>query len=415
MSTICMLLAGGKGSRLSVLSQVRAKPAVPFGGIFRIIDFTLSNITNSGLNIVGILTQYEPLSLMEHIGVGIPWDLFGRYREAKILPPREGKDAFDWYQGTADAIYQNINFIQERGAERVVILSGDHIYNMDYQKMIDFHIRKGADATVALLEVAPEDCSRFGIAKIDDDNKIVRWQEKPQKPESNLGSMGIYVYETEYLIKRLSQNLGVDFGADIIPKTIHIDKVYAYIFDGYWQDVGTVHSYWKSNLDVLGEKPLIDFDEWKVKTNMEYPRKGDSPPAYITKNGIVKNSFLSPGCVVKGYVENSIISPDVIINENATIRDSVIMHNTIIGENSKIVKAIVDKHVLIGENCTIGGYDTTPVNRRYPSYLSCGETVIGKGARIPANTAIGVNCLVFPFVKEDSFTTKTVLSGETVD
>jgi len=282
---IAMLLAGGVGSRLNVLVRKRAKPALPFGAIYRIIDFTLSNIANSNIDVVGVLTQYKPLSLMEHIDGGRPWDLFGRTRLVEILPPKTGEEISDWYKGTSDAVYQNLGFVDDYDPELVLIVSGDHIYSMDYNKIIAFHRAQKAHATISLIRVPFENIRHFGIAKTNASGRIIDWVEKPKTASSNLASMGIYVFNKKILTKRMveaAKNSGTDFARDIIPLMLRKDRVYGFVFEGYWRDVGTIHSYWCANMDMLDKKSGLSIKEWSIKTNLSARgRVGDRPSAYI--------------------------------------------------------------------------------------------------------------------------------------
>jgi glucose-1-phosphate adenylyltransferase len=415
---IAMLLAGGQGSRLNILASERAKPAVPFGGMYRIIDFTLSNIMHSGIENVGVLTQYRPSSLMDHIGPGEAWDLVGRRRGIKILPPYTGTTGADWYKGTADAIFQNIQYIKDHNPDLVLILSGDHIYKMDYIPMIELHKANRADLTIAVMEVPLEEASRFGTIFIDTDNRITGFEEKPPKPRSNLVSLGIYVFNTEALYKTLIQdakrNTSHDFGKDIIPGMLGTYKLYAYRFKGYWRDVGTIQSYLDANMDLLDSYSGLDISAWKVRTNMEDRNMGDRPPTKLLANGKAINSLITQGCLIKGSIENSILSPGVIVREDAQIRNSVVMHNSIIGEGAILDKVIVDKDVKVGARSILGyGDDNTP-NQMFPNHLNTGITVVGKGAVLPGSIRLERNCIIYPRVSPAQFTTPLVQSGSTI-
>lgn len=412
---VAMLLAGGVGSRLNVLARLRAKPAVPFGGIYRIIDFTLSNIMNSGLDNVGILTQYKPYSLMKHIGTGAPWDFVGRKRGAKILPPKTGEQDSDWYQGTADAIAQNLDYINRFSPDHVCVLSGDHIYYMDYRSIIDFHEGTGADITVAIREVPLENAHHFGIAKVNPDGQIVSWEEKPAVPQSNLASMGIYIFNTDFLTYALAHRKGHDFGKNIIPECIHSHKVMAYRFQGYWQDVGTIQSYWDANMDVLNPGSELKLGEWKLRTNIEEEGLiGDRPPSYISQQARIKNAIISSFCTIGGDVYHSILSPGVKVKPGAIIRYSVVMHDCVIGENSVLDHVIVDKDVGIDPDCHIGIGENECPNHQFPHHLSSGLTVIGKSAFIPARTKIGRNCIINTMARADQFRNSYVVCGTTI-
>jgi len=312
---LVLLLAGGVGSRLNILVQTRAKPAVPFGGLYRIIDFSLSNVMNSGLSQVGVLTQYKPLSLMNHLGTGDAWDLSGRTRGIKILPPRTGFKDSDWYKGTADAVRQNIDFIKGHPSKEVIILSGDHIYNMDFADMLAVHRRKRADITIGMMVVPLEQIHQFGAGIVDADERIIDWEEKPSEPKTNLASMGIYVFDTDYMLKVLEEERQeVDFGMHIIPKAIKRDRVYAYPFTGYWRDVGTIQAYWQANMDLLDDESGILPQQWGTRPNPDADgRAADRAPARFAKGSKVKNSLVSAGCVIHGEVENSVLGPGVMV------------------------------------------------------------------------------------------------------
>lgn len=413
---IVMILAGGQGERLSILSRQRAKPAVPFGGKYRIIDFALSNCVNSGYYAIGVLTQYRPHSLNDHIGIGRPWDLDRSNGGVRLLQPYLGRARSDWYRGTADAIYHNLFFIEPRQYTDVLILSGDHIYGMDYRPMVDFHRRSGADVTVAVQPVPWEEASRFGILEADSTQRIVDFQEKPREPRSNLASMGIYVFRKQALVRALrgdkTDQPMVDFGKDVIPFMIANGNAYAYSFEGYWQDVGTLQSYWDSNMDLLREPtPLNLYDpDWRIHTRSE-----ERPPAKLLGNAVVQNSLISHGCFIRGTVEHSILSPGVVVREGAVVRDSVIMTDTVIGEGTVIDRCIIDKEVLVGPGSQLGvGDDDTP-NWLEPDRLNTGLTLVGRTAHIPGGVTAGRNVLIAPDVREQHFTSTAIASGDSVD
>ncbi|MDZ7263659.1 MAG: glucose-1-phosphate adenylyltransferase subunit GlgD [candidate division KSB1 bacterium] len=414
-NTLAMLLAGGVGSRLNVLARLRAKPAVPFGGIYRIIDFTLSNVMNSGLNHVGVLTQYKPYSLMKHIGTGAPWDFVGRKRGAKILPPKTGEKDSDWYRGTADAIAQSLDYIYRHQPNFVLVLSGDHIYYMDYRAIISFHDQTNADITIAVREVPIENAHQFGIAITDSQNQIIDWEEKPQRPKSNLASMGIYVFKTDFLIHALENRSGHDFGKNVIPDNISSHKVMAFRFQGYWQDVGTIQSYWEANMDILSPQSDLKLRDWKCRTNLEEEGLlGDRPPSYIAACASISNSIISPSCRIEGEVVHSILSPGVVIRKGALVQDSVIMHDTVIGENCRLDHVIVDKDVIIEPDCQIGIGANTCANQKFPTHLSSGLTVIGKNSHLPAGMEIGRNCIINALTQPESFDSRQLKCGATI-
>ncbi|MFQ5627729.1 MAG: glucose-1-phosphate adenylyltransferase family protein [bacterium] len=414
--TLGMLLAGGVGSRLGALASIRAKPAVPFGGIYRIIDFTLSNSANSGINWLGVLTQYKPLALMQHIGDGKAWGVIGRTRGVKILPPRTGEKDSDWYKGTADAVRQNMDFInQHEYCDTVLILSGDHIYYMDYSKMVDFHRARKADLTIATMEVPLEDAHHFGIARVDADSRIIEWEEKPKQPRSNLASMGIYAFSTIFLQRAFTEVDGNDFGKHIVPYACKVAATYAYPFSGYWRDVGTIKSFWRTNLDLLCPKAGLAPEKWRIYTNAnDEQRLGDRPPTYIGRRAIVKNSIISHGCTIEGEVINSVLSPGVWVQKGAVVQNAVLMGACEIGAGASVDRAVMDKNAMIGDKAVVGyGDDFTP-NKKYPHTLEEGLTLIGKGAAIPAHCVIGRHCIVSPYTSFSHFPSAKVESGMTV-
>ncbi|MBN1551054.1 glucose-1-phosphate adenylyltransferase [bacterium] len=416
---VCVILAGGKGTRLSALAWHRAKPAVPFCGIFRLIDFTLSNSANSGLMRVGILTQYLPLSLMDHINDGSPWDMSARNREMRILPPQEGANAKDWYQGTAHAIYQNLDFILRGNEKEVMILSGDHIYHMDYRQMIEFHREKNADFTIATIPVSPTDAKRFGIAVTDNENRIIDFQEKPDHPKSLLGSMGIYIIERNILISQLEKIIcqgKTDIGGDLVPSMLQSHKIFAFPFDGYWRDVGTLESYWQSSMDALDAKLSgLALTQWNLRTNIFSPEMIGRPPVQFGVKANVNKSLISSGCLIEGAVYRSILSPGVHVEKDAVVEDSILFHDVTVGKHSRIHKVIADKNAIIGSNVMMGLEGCDIPNQTYPDHLNTGITLLGKNIDIPDDFSIQSNCLIINNVKLDNYPSKRIAAGETVD
>ncbi len=388
---VAMLLAGGQGSRLGVLTSKIAKPAVPYGGKYRIIDFPLSNCTNSGIDTVGILTQYKPLELNDYVGSGKPWDLDRLDGGVHILPPYQGQEGGDWYKGTANAIYQNLEFIARYNPEYVLILSGDHIYKMDYSKMINQHIEDGADCTIAVLEVSMEEATRFGIMNTHEDGTIYEFEEKPANPKSNLASMGIYVFTWEKLRKYLIEDeanpdSSNDFGKNIIPNMLSDgQKLKVYRFNDYWKDVGTVDSLWEANLDLLNPKIDLNLSDsnWRI-----YSRTNGMPPQYISENAKVENSLVTEGCEIYGNIDYSILFNNVTVEEGATVDYSLIMPGAVIKKGANVRYAIIAENAVIEENADIGGDPAVVGTDDWGITVIGANLNIGKGAKISANKMI---------------------------
>lgn len=363
-SMLAMILAGGRGTRLESLTQNIAKPAVYYGGKYRIIDFPLSNCANSGIDVVGVLTQYESVLLNSYCAGGHKWGIDAKDSGVFILPPRETNAGFGLYRGTADAITQNIDFIDQYEPEYVLILSGDHIYKMDYAKMLADHQKHGADATIAVLEVPMKEASRFGIMNTNEEDQIIEFQEKPKEPKSNLASMGIYIFNWELLKKELILDKNVedsehDFGKNIIPKLLNDGrKLQAHRFKGYWKDVGTISSLWEANMDLLGDKPELNLhdDDWKI-----YTEDVNTAPQYFGEEAVVKNSYINQGCMVNGEVRNSVLYTDVDVEVGAEVVDSVLMPGAKVGKNSKVYRTIVAPGVAIDDNCVVGSMDSEDI------------------------------------------------------
>ena len=372
---IAMLLAGGQGSRLYDLTTQTAKPAVTFGGKYKIIDFPLSNCFNSGIDTVGVLTQYQPLALNEYIGKGEPWDLDRMRGGLSVLPPYQGNKSSDWYKGTANAIYQNINFIKQYNPEYVLILSGDHIYRMDYRLMLEQHKKTGAACTVATITVPIEEASRFGICNTNEDNSIYEFEEKPKAPKNNQASMGIYIFNTDILIDYLEadekdERSSNDFGKNIIPNLLNNgEKLFAYRFSGYWKDVGTISSLWEANMDLIGENPILSMSDSGFRI---FSRNRARAPQYIGPDSTVSNSLISEGCQIYGTVINSVISGGVVIEKDAIVRDSVIMEDVIIRSGAEVNKAIIDADCIIEGGAVVGDQNATKAD----------IVIVGKGKTI---------------------------------
>lgn len=398
---VAMLLAGGQGSRLGVLTKSLAKPAVPYGGKYRIIDFPLSNCTNSGIETVGVLTQYQPLVLNEYIGNGQPWDLDRTHGGVHVLPPYQRSRGADWYKGTANAIYQNINFIERYSPEYVLVLSGDHIYKMNYDKMLNFHKEKNADCTIAVFEVPMEEASRFGIMVSDETRRINEFYEKPKKPKSNTASMGIYIFTWKKLREYLEADeanpkSSNDFGKDVIPAMLKAEeRMYAYPFEGYWKDVGTIDSLWESNLDLLSPSAQLDLSDpsWKI-----YSRNPVLPPHYVADRSEVQNSLITEGCNIYGTVDFSILFAGVTVEEGAVVRDSIIMPDTVIRRGAVVQYAIVAENAVIGEGAVVGGRPEDMENKE-----EWGVAVVGANVEIAPGTVVPPKAMIeesTPEVKE---------------
>lgn len=389
---IAMLLAGGQGSRLYTLTRNLAKPAVPYGGKYRIIDFPLSNCVNSGIDTVGVLTQYQPLVLNEYIGTGQPWDLDRQEGGVFVLPPYQKSSGSDWYKGTANAIYQNVPFIERYDPEYVLILSGDHVYKMDYARMLDYHKQRGADCTIAVLEVSMEEASRFGIMNCDPDGKVYEFEEKPKQPKSNLASMGIYIFTWKKLRAYMEADAkdadsANDFGKNIIPNMLAAgEKMYAYSFNGYWKDVGTIDSLWEANMDLLNPYvPLSLHDPaWKI-----YSRNPVMPPHYVGAGASVQNSMVTEGCVIYGEVDFSVLFAGVVVEKGATVRDSIIMPGTVIRKGAVVEYSIVAENAVIEEGAVLG---SRPEETNDKS--KWGITVVGNGVTVGAGAVIPPKAMV---------------------
>ena len=409
-----MLLAGGQGSRLGVLTADVAKPAVSFGGKYRIIDFPLSNCINSGVDTVGVLTQYQPLRLNTHIGIGIPWDLDRNVGGVSILPPYEKSTSSEWYTGTANAIYQNLRYMEQYNPDYVLILGGDHIYKMDYEVMLDFHKANNADVTLATIPVPLEEASRFGVVITDENKKIQEFEEKPEHPRSNLASMGIYIFSwpvlREALIK-LKDQPACDFGKHIIPYCHEQGKrIFAYEYNGYWKDVGTLGSYWESNMELIDLIPVFNLYEefWKI-----YTKSDRIPPQYIAKDAVVDKAIIGEGCEIYGEVHNSVIGCGVTIEEGAVVRDSIIMSSTTIGAGTTVDKAIIAEGVTVGKNCELG-IGEEKENKVKPSVYAFGLVTIGEDSVIPDDVKIGKNTAISGITEPADYPNGLLDGGETL-
>ena len=409
---IAMLLAGGQGSRLGVLTAKVAKPAVAFGGKYRIIDFPLSNCINSGVDTVGVLTQYQPLRLNAHIGIGIPWDLDRNIGGVTVLPPYEKSGNSEWYTGTANAIFQNLDYMESYNPDYVLILSGDHIYKMDYEVMLDFHKANNSDVTIATMPVPYEEASRFGIVLTDDENQITEFEEKPEHPRGKLASMGIYIFNwkvlKEALIKKSDQT-NCDFGKHIIPYCHDKGcRMFAYEYNGYWKDVGTLSSYWEANMELINIIPVFNLYEefWRI-----YTKSDALPPQYVSEYARIDRSIIGEGCEIYGEVYNSVIGVGVTIEEGAVVRDSIIMKDSTIGKNTKVTKAIIAENVSIGDNVEIGIGQEAP-NRLDSKIYNSGLVTIGEASVVPNGVKIGKNVAISGVTKAEEYPNGMLNSGE---
>lgn len=409
-----MLLAGGQGSRLGVLTSNVAKPAVSFGGKYRIIDFPLSNCINSGIDTVGVLTQYQPLRLNSHIGIGIPWDLDRNNGGVTVLPPYEKSGNSEWYSGTANAIYQNLNYMESYDPEYVLILSGDHIYKMDYEVMLDFHKENQADVTIAAIPVPWEEASRFGVVITDENKKITEFEEKPEKPRSNLASMGIYIFNWSVLKEALitmSEQSNCDFGKHIIPYCHEKgQRLFAYEFNGYWKDVGTLGSYWEANMELIDLIPEFNLYEeyWKI-----YTKDDIIEPQYIAGEAVTERCIIGEGCEIYGRVYGSVIGPGVTVGPGCEIRDSIIMRNTEIGENTIINKSIIAERCKIGKSVELGIGDEVE-NKLKKSVYSFGLVTIGENSVIPSGVKVGKNTAIFGETEKEDYPNGILEGGESI-
>ena len=411
---IAMLLAGGQGSRLGVLTSKVAKPAVAFGGKYRIIDFPLSNCINSGVDTVGVLTQYQPLRLNTHIGIGIPWDLDRNIGGVTVLPPYEKSSNSEWYTGTANAIYQNMEYMESYNPEYVLILSGDHIYKMDYEVMLDFHKANNAEVTIAVMPVPIEEASRFGIMIADENHRITEFEEKPEHPRSNLASMGIYIFNWKTLKEALiamADQPALDFGKHVIPYCHEKGApLYAYEFTGYWKDVGTLSSYWEANMELIDIVPEFNLYEeyWKIYTKSEI-----QPPDYIAGDSVVERSIIGEGSDIYGEVYNSVIGCGVTIGKGTVIRDSIIMNQTQIGEGCEINKAIIAENVVVGNQVKLGVGEETE-NDTAPHIYNHGLVTIGEKSVIPDGISVGKNSVISGVTAAADYEDSQLASGKTL-
>ncbi len=411
--TVAFILAGGIGTRLSLLTRFRAKPAVPFAGRYRIIDFTLTNCIRSGISRIYLLTQYRSPSIVRHVGIGKPWDLDRVDGGIRSLHPHLGFQAADWYRGTADAIYQNISALREMDCRNVLILSGDHIYRMDYRRFEEFHERSGAPASLSVVEVPRSLTGEFGIATIDSKGAIRKFEEKPAETKSNLASMGIYVFRKDFLIstlERMKRSVeDLDFGKHVMPHLVRRGKISAYRYGGFWLDIGTLKSYYSASLALLAKRPRLNLHG---ETTPVVTVPDDNPPLVVSRDAAIDRSLICNGCVIQGSVSSSVLSPGVVVERGARVENSVVFHGTRIGRGAFVKNTILDEEVVVGRNATIGDGDPKVPSRLQPEYLDFGLTVIGSKTRIPSGTRIGTNCLVCGSRDDGLVPGKTIGDGE---
>lgn len=410
--TLALILAGGESPALSVLTAVRSEAAVPFAGKFRIVDFTLSNCVNSGISNVGVLTQYRPRSLHEHIGVGKPWDLDRRIGGVRVLHPYLTSEGGDWQKGNADALRANLDFIADQPVDAVLVLAGDHIYKMDYRPMLQLHEESDADLTLAVHSVSQFETNRFGIVTVEADGTVSQFEEKPRRTRSNMASMGIYVFRKSFLMEVLANGNGTNIGRDLMPTLIRQTRVIAYPFHGYWADVGTVQAYYEANMALLIEAPALDLydPEWVIHTQSE-----ERPAVEIGATARVEGNLLCDGCRIYGSVMRSVIAPGVVIAEGATVRDSILLTGTVVEAGAVIDRCILDKNVVVGANARLGDNDDNTPNQSAPELLNTGLTLVGRNAQIPSGARIGRNVIIRPGVTASAFGTDPVVpSGRTI-
>ncbi len=415
-NVLAMILAGGQGDRLSILSEQRAKPAVVFGGQYRIVDFALSNCANSGITKVSVLTQYRPRSLVNHIGAGRPWGFDTLEGGIQILQPYLGRADSDWYSGTADAVYQNLYVIEESRAREVLILAGDHIYLTSYRNMIAYHRSQAADATVAVYSVPREEAHRFGVLDLDANGRVVDFQEKPKNPRGAWASMGVYVFNKDILVEQLQADADLDgeskhdFGRDIIPRMFQSHRVFGYQYQSYWRDVGTIESYWDAHMDLLATNPSLNLEDSELKLRTA---GAIMPAARIGAAASVRESLISPAAHIEGEVIRSVISPGVVVEAGAVVRDSIIQHKCVIRAGAVVDRSILDKEVTVGRGSRIGMGDDVP-NFERPDIVNCGITVVGKRVNIPSGMNVGKNVVIGPGVNEELMELASLESGATV-
>ena len=411
-SAFAMIMAGADNADLSVLTEIRSEPAVPFAGKFRLIDFSLSNCVNSGIHNVAVLTQYRPRSLNDHIGIGKPWDLDRSSGGLRLLQPYRGGPYGDWQRGSADAIRRNLDYVIQQKEECVLILSGKHIYLMDYRPFLEHHLRNGAPVTIAVRRVSRHETHRFGIVSQDADQRVVEFQEKPRRTQQNLASMGVYIFNRDYLVEVLSNGGGDDIGRDILPGLVAKGHVNSYTYPGYWADASTVQAYWGANMSLLAEEPALNLyaPEWVVHT-----RSQERAPVKLGPAADVDGALLSNGCQIEGAVERSVLSPGVQVGQGALVRDSVVLNDTIIESGAVVERCVIDKEVRVCQDAHVGHSDNNDPNPELPARLNTGLSLVGKGSVVPAGTTLGRNVVIHPYSGAEAFNNgKSVESGTSV-
>jgi len=411
-SAFAMIMAGADNADLSVLTEIRSEPAVPFAGKFRLIDFSLSNCVNSGIHNVAVLTQYRPRSLNDHIGIGKPWDLDRSSGGLRLLQPYRGGPYGDWQRGSADAIRRNLDYVIQQKEECVLILSGKHIYLMDYRPFLEHHLRNGAPVTIAVRRVSRHETHRFGIVSQDADQRVVEFQEKPRRTQQNLASMGVYIFNRDYLVEVLSNGGGDDIGRDILPGLVAKGHVNSYTYPGYWADASTVQAYWGANMSLLAEEPALNLyaPEWVVHT-----RSQERAPVKLGPAADVDGALLSNGCQIEGAVERSVLSPGVQVGQGALVRDSVVLNDTIIESGAVVERCVIDKEVRVCQDAHVGHSDNNDPNPELPARLNTGLSLVGKGSVVPAGTTLGRNVVIHPYSGAEAFNNgKNVESGTSV-
>lgn len=413
---IAMVLAGGRVEELSVLTLKRPKAAVPFGGQYRIIDFSLSTLVHAEIERIGVVSLYRPSSLIDHIGTGEPWDLMGRGRGIKILPPYKAEEDSQWYRGTADAVFQNLFFIRAQAPRNVLVVSGDHICGVDFRAMLQKHRESGADLTMAVKPMDPEiGRGRFGFAEVDDNGKVITYEEKPEQPRSNLASLTMYLFRTEALVQRLEENRRTgtthQLYDEVLPRMVEKDRVFSYCYKGYWNYTRSVDAYHQANMDLLGDEPPIRLDRWGIRSRPHTKGLGDLPPTRIDRGATCIDSVVSPGVWVSGTVTRSVLSPGVRIETGAVVSDSVLMHSVVVRSGARLDRVVADKLVSIGTSASVGSGEVTVPNAEVPNALASGITVIGKGAQVPTNARVGRNCAIYPDITQSDWQSSWLQNG----